>query len=93
MYQIYDLGKGLDRFTCVYGKPFRKYGKRFWYMIGFSERPTHPQGFYQHAEGQRGRHLGKKIELCDLPEEARKALEWELKEIGELISEKEAKGK
>jgi hypothetical protein len=77
---VYDNGgKTLDRYTVVYDYVEQvKYGKKLYACLGMSERPFHPLGFGQHSSAMRGRHLGKKINLTDLPEDCQKAVAQDL---------------
>jgi hypothetical protein len=54
----------------------QKYGNHFNTYFGFSENPFHPQGFGQfcgeYQTEKSYKHLGKKITICDLPEQAQK---------------------
>lgn len=77
--RVYDNGGAdaangtLDRYTIVFTGhwPGRKPGDNL--HIGSSERPAHPQGFYQHGESREPidrpsyKHLGRKIKFSDLP--------------------------
>lgn len=72
--RIYDNGgKTYDRYTCVFmDEPFSNIpGDERKQALAFDENPFHPLGFGQHTSAMPGRHLGKKISLDDLPEEAR----------------------
>ena len=65
---IYDNGgETLDRYTIFLSKASDEY-------IGADENGD---GFYQHGEGTRGRHLGKKIPFTSLSTELRKKLAYE----------------
>lgn len=67
--RVYDNGgKTLDRFTVVYMFDKQRdpgmFGAR-----GMSEQPFHPMGFGQFTTAMPGRHLGKRVDLTDLPED------------------------
>lgn len=89
MYYIFEDTKTecSDKYTCLYGKPFinRSNRRKVYQGVGFNACPTSPNmGIYQHLECEKGRHLGKRITLGQLPENARKVLENELREVGEI---------
>jgi len=65
---IYDSPDFWDRYTVVYGSPFKKNGEDFYECLGLSENPNHPQGFSQWSECMMGDHLGKSIEWDELPD-------------------------
>lgn len=77
--RCYDNGgRSFDRYTVVFTGRYRhKTGGSFWH-VGMSEHPFHPQGFGQHGENREQidrptyGHLGKKIKFQDLPEDCRK---------------------
>jgi len=63
---IYDKPRYIDRYTLV-----TKDGL----MYGFNDAPYHPQGFGQFVgtwTGGSRSHLGKRIDISDLSEEAQK---------------------
>ena len=70
---VYDNGgETVDRYTFVplSAKHYPPYWTRHGYMytaLACDETPTHPMGFSQFTECQRGRHLGKRIPLASLP--------------------------
>ena len=79
--RLYDNGGATnDRYTAVFmdrperaqyagfGRPL----KRLYEALGFNAAPFHPLGFGQHTSAEPGRHLGKRVELADLPEDAQK---------------------
>lgn len=87
-------GKGtFDRYTCVFIKKSiiskedrSHYGTRFMF-IGMSCNPFHPQGFGQHGEIEPqniGSHLGKRIKFEDLPEDCRKLVIQDYKDLWNL---------
>lgn len=65
--RIYDNGgKTYDRYTLITEDNS---------VFGFNGNPFHPQGFGQYAgdwEGGSTRHLGKKITVASLPEQAKR---------------------
>ncbi len=61
-----DGGKTIDRYTLIAGDGS---------IFGFNGQPFHPQGFGQYCgewEGGPTRHLGKKIDISELPPDAQK---------------------
>lgn len=70
--RIYDNnGKTFDRYTVLFmDQPENRPG--CYAALGMSDRPFHPQGFGQHTVAMPGRHLGRRIELQDLPEDCRR---------------------
>ena len=62
---IYDNGgKTLDRITVIFDKEKRQTKDGILYnCISSSETGS---GFYQHSEGMKGKHLGKKIDFSKL---------------------------
>lgn len=76
---IYDNGgKSFDRYTAVF-LTFERGTNGLYQAVGMSEDPYHPQGFGQHTEVKRGRHLGKRIEFKNLPAKCRKLVKSNLK--------------
>lgn len=79
--RIYDNGgRSADRYTAIDMSRrelvTRQYSSTWMYCaIAFNSEPFHPQGFGQHVHSQPGRHLGKRIELDQLPAEARRFVE------------------
>jgi len=85
---VWDDGDSVaDRYTVVYLDTANEDGGVDY--IGMSGAPTHPQGFCQHGEMYlrnvaykgRGGCFKKRIRFADLPEECRKIVERELKEM------------
>ena len=73
---IYDNGgRTFDRYTVILSR-YRKnrHGYRVWDAFCMCDNPRNPQGYGEHAEAQRGRHLGKRIKFADLPETCREVL-------------------
>ena len=75
---IYDNGgKTLDRITIIFDKEKRHTKDGIIYnCIAASENGS---GFYQHSEGMKGKHLGKKITFDQLTPELQNKLLIELK--------------
>ena len=78
--ECYDSGpdRGADRYTVVFldrhlwgwtrEVALACQGRTDLYpCLGMSGSPFHPQGVGQHSEAMRGRHLGKRVKLADLP--------------------------
>jgi hypothetical protein len=78
--RIYDNGgKTFDRYTVVYlDQPERE--PNTFAAIGMSANPFHPQGFGQHCSAVPGRHLGKRIQFNELPEDCKRLIEQDLKD-------------
>lgn len=75
--QIYDNGdESFDRYTVVFTDtrlcPLTD--KTYHESLGLSHNPTDPQGFSQWGDCINGDHLGKKIDIEDLPENVREHL-------------------
>ena len=78
--RCYDNGgKTFDRYTVVFtGKYLHKTNGSSQY-VGMSENPFSPQGFGQHGESNTNqpidkpsyKHLGKKIEFSELPQDCK----------------------
>ena len=66
--RIYDNGgKTFDRYTVVFmSRPYAP-NSPLYEALAMSANPFHPQGFGQHTSAMPGRHLGKRIEPEDLP--------------------------
>jgi hypothetical protein len=95
--RLYDCGdKAIDHYTAVFTGKYQLRGVpkyRGWRTfqcnyISFNEVPHSPnQGFWQHGSNStmidvpRYSHLGKRIQFKDLPEECRRLLMDEYKEI------------
>jgi hypothetical protein len=68
--RVYDSGpKCFDRYCVYFTHKVQPANPGMYALLGMSDRPTHPQGFGQHSEGQLGRHNGKLINFSDLPAE------------------------
>lgn len=65
-YRIFDKPHFIDRYTLITEDNL---------MYGFNEIPYHPQGFGQFCGTWKGgstRHLGRRVALEDLPEDAQR---------------------
>lgn len=92
--RCYDNGgETWDRYTVVYTKIsiFPKDEPSCFLYVGMSEYPFSPGGFGQHGESMYRPidrptygHLGKKIKFDDLPEDCRKLVISDYKEIWNL---------
>lgn len=92
--RVYDNGgETFDRYTCVFTKKActNTHGDRWFQYVGMSANPFHPQGFGQHGESDRRpvdkptySHLGKKIKFEDLPEDCRKLVISDYKELWDI---------
>jgi hypothetical protein len=73
---IYDNGgRSFDRYTVILNSHrVNRHGYRVWDCFAMSDNPRHPQGFGQHSEAQRGKHLGKRICFSDLPAQCKETL-------------------
>ena len=65
--EIYDNdGATFDRYTVVFlDEPEGRAG--LFAARAMSQNPSHPQGFGQYCTAMPGKHLGRRIELKDLP--------------------------
>lgn len=78
--RFYDKGgKTADRYTAVFLDRLERvtyisFGKaqKLYEALGFDSDPFHPLGFGQHCTAAVGRHLGKRIDFSELPENAQK---------------------
>ena len=62
---IYDNGgKTLDRITIIFN--YRKIVTKDGILYECIAASENGSGFYQHSEGMKGRHLGKKIDFSKL---------------------------
>jgi hypothetical protein len=97
-------GESFDQYTVVFtgnynliGKKKVRghyYGRKSYFYVGMSEHPFSPSGFGQHGESDfiidkpTYSHLGKKITFDKLPEDCKKLVIsdykdlWELTEVG-----------
>lgn len=77
--EVYDNGGAtFDRYTVVFKNSPE--GNGLYASLGMSERPGHPQGFGQHSTAEPGSHLGRRIQLAELPEECRNLVIRELEQ-------------
>lgn len=79
--RIYDNGgKSLDRYTAIVPKQDTKYleSNGVWNCIAFSSAPFHSFGMWVSASA--GSHLGKRIHINNLPEDAIKFVKSSYKE-------------
>lgn len=68
--ELYDNGgESADRYTLLLLDHSER-GENSFMCFGFDADPTHPQGIGMHGSAQRGEHLGKLIQVADLPEPA-----------------------
>lgn len=89
--RCYDNGgESIDRYTVVYTGRYRGDG---WFMyVGMNAAPFHPQGFGQHGESQhqidrpKYGHLGKKIAFDVLPDDCKRLVLSDYREIWNLKS-------
>ena len=84
--RCYDNGgKTYDRYTVVYTGNYK--GRKGCDYVGMSTYPFSPQGFGQHGWDQNVidypsyKHLGKKIRFEDLPEDCKRLVIDDYKEI------------
>lgn len=76
--ECYDNGgETFDRYTVVYlDEPERPAG--CFAARGMSAHPFHPQGFGQCCTAMPGPHLGKKVQLEDLPPDCQRLVRLDL---------------
>lgn len=70
--RIYDNGgKTWDRYTVFETNPQIDHtdseGNDYYECLGLSDNCDTPSGFSQWSSGQQGSHLGKRVQLLDLP--------------------------
>jgi len=87
--RCYDNGgKTFDRYTVIYTRAQSFGMKGYTVGVGMSENPFHPQGFGQHFEYQNyqynGKSGGKRIKFADLPENCRKVVVSDYRELWKL---------
>jgi len=77
--RVYDNeGETYDRYTVVFTGRYRGRDESFIYL-GMSSNPFHPMGFGNHGESETlidtpsYKHLGKKVDFQELPEDCKKA--------------------
>jgi len=77
--RIYDNGgKTFDRYTAIFMDRNYPCTLNTYECLGMSENPFYPQGFCQHSAAMPGQHLGKRIELSELPADCQKAIQQEI---------------
>jgi len=77
---VYDAGsESFDRYTIVF-LDFERERNGMYQMVGSSEEPTQPHGFWQHTSGQVGSHLGKRIRFSQLPRQVQILVKSELED-------------
>lgn len=77
--KLYDNGgETYDRYTVIYLDDPEGHG--LFSSVGMSEHPFAPSGFGQHGSAKPGRHLGKRIEFEDLPDDCQKLVKRDLEE-------------
>ena len=79
-----DGGKHADRYTVVYIDSFTDHPLlgRSYACVGMNDEPFHPQGIGQHGEIYKpGRHLGKRINFSDLPEDCQRLVLMDLADM------------
>jgi len=88
--RVYDNGgKTFDRYTVVFTGNYK--GRNGCDYLGMSENPFSPLGVGQHGSDKSVidhpsySHLGKKIQFSDLPEDCKKAVISDYKEIWGIV--------
>lgn len=77
--KCYDNGgKSFDRYTVAYLDFPARGNPSLFECVACSEHPFHPQGFGQHTSCFLGEHLGKEVELKELPEDVIKLVHQDL---------------
>lgn len=98
--RCYDNGgESADRYTVVFTGRYRKTNRDEFVYVGMSERPFHPQGYGSHGSSQtqidvskwgfapamgRKNHLGKRIPFDAMPEDCRKLVLSDYRDIWNL---------
>jgi hypothetical protein len=73
---VYDNGgKTFDRYTAIYKDRPYPMTLNTYECIGMSANPFNPQGFCQHSAAMPGQHLGKRINISELPIDCQKAIQ------------------
>lgn len=90
--RAYDNGgASVDRYTVLFtGRAADrrwKDGAYYYQALAMNAAPFHPQGFGQHCECPDGAHLGKRISFAALPEDCRKLVLQDYREIWRLNPE------
>ena len=78
-------GESFDRYTVVLDELHGNDDDIF-SCLSMSSDPTHPAGFSQFCSCMEGKHLGKKLDLDELPENIRKHIEVRLAPEEEAIA-------
>lgn len=71
-------GETCDRYTVVTNEPWNDFEKNTFMALGMSGNPEHPQGVSQFCSAMEGRHLGKKVDIKELPDDIQKHIKWRL---------------
>jgi len=86
--QIYDNeGKTFDRYTVVDVRDAievtERFGgtKQYYQCLGLSSNPSDPQGYSMWGGCILGKHLGKRIEFAELPENIQQHIIQRFKEV------------
>jgi hypothetical protein len=91
--RCYDNGESGDRYTVLFtgrasGQRIDQ-GHRIFQALGMSAAPFHPQGIGQHCAARDGAHLGRRIAFAELPEDCRRLVLRDYREIWRLNPEGE----
>jgi hypothetical protein len=80
-------GETIDRYTVVFTGRYRHATGGSFLYVAMNASPFHPQGFGQHGESDRQidypryGHLGKKIKFAELPDDCRKLVLSDYREL------------
>lgn len=78
--KVYDNGgKTIDRYTVIYLD--LKENNNCYSAVAMDNNPFSPQGFGQHVIARLGRHNGKLIRFDQLPDDCKKLVLSDLKDI------------
>lgn len=78
--RIYDNGgRSIDRYTVVFLDDPQDRPKLFG-ALAMNAYPFHPQGFGQYCTAMTGRHLGRRIDLKELPADCQRLVNQYLRE-------------
>ncbi len=83
--RVYDHPSSIDRYTVVFDD-----GEARVTYIGMNASPFHPQGIGQHGEIERrnvGSHLGKRINISDLPQDCKRLVLQDLRCLADFTLE------
>ena len=76
--RCYDNGgRSIDRYTVVF-MDWPEVRPGVFAALAMNVAPFHPQGFGQHCTARPGRHLGRRVQLADLPEDCQKLVRMDL---------------